>query len=95
MEEATVYLDRSIFCHQVRLKLSVQDRGFGQQGFERCTSVGDFKNFRNSDFLVTDDVLNHLAYQKFEVIVVNQFEDLQEKYGKVDCHVKWKRFSDT
>ena len=50
------------------------------------------KHFRNSDFEVTEDVVHHLEYQDGEILMIEQFEDLRETNGQVECLVKWKGF---
>ena len=41
------------------------------------------KLFRSKDFEVTDEVLNHLAYQSGELLVVESFIDIRRKQGQV------------
>ena len=52
------------------------------------------KHFRNADFEVTEDVVHHLEYQDGELLVIEQFEDLRETNGQVECLVKWKGFDE-
>ncbi len=50
------------------------------------------KFFRNSDFNVTEELLNHLSYQKGELLVVHEFLDIRRRRGQVELEVKWRGF---
>lgn len=39
------------------------------------------KFFRNKDFNVTEPVLNHLAYQENELLIIDSFEDIRRNNG--------------
>lgn len=52
------------------------------------------KHFRNSEFEITEDVTHHLEYQQGELLVIDNFDDIREKDGQVECLVRWKGFSD-
>lgn len=61
---------------------------------ERSVAHGRrLKLFRNKDFSVTEDVLEHLEYQRGELLVIESFEDIRLEAGRVECLVKWKGFS--
>jgi len=36
--------------------------------------------------------LNHLEYQKGELLVIEMFEDIRERQGQVELEVKWRGF---
>ena len=50
------------------------------------------KLFRNSDYEITEDVLNHLDYQKGELLVIESFENIRERQGHIELEVKWRGF---
>ena len=52
------------------------------------------KHFRNSEYIVTEDVIHHLEYQRGELLTIEQFEDIREKDGQIECIAKRKGFDD-
>lgn len=50
---------------------------------------------RNSDFEVTEELKEHLAYQDGELLVVERFEDTRRNAGTVELQVKWRSFTKT
>ena len=52
------------------------------------------KFFRNKDFKVTEEVLNHLAYQEGELLVIDEFLDIRSTQGSIELLVKWRGFSE-
>ena len=59
----------------------------------KSTSQGPrLKLFRNSDYEITEDVLNHLDYQKGELLVIESFENIRERQGHIELEVKWRGF---
>ena len=36
--------------------------------------------------------MNHLEYQKGELLVIEMFEDIHERQGQVELEVKWRGF---
>ena len=53
------------------------------------------KLFRNADYEVTEDVLNHLDYHWGELLVIEAFENIRERQGQVELEVKWRGFENT
>lgn len=52
------------------------------------------KFFRNSDYNVTEECLNQLAYQEGELCVVEELMDIRVHNGVVEILVKWKGFEE-
>jgi len=52
------------------------------------------KFFRNSDYEVTEECLNQLAYQEGELCVVHELLDIRVHQGTPELLVKWKGFED-
>ena len=50
------------------------------------------KFFRNKDFQVSQELLNHLSYQEGELLVVEAFTDIRRKQGVTELQVKWRGF---
>ena len=50
------------------------------------------KFFRNKDFMVTEELLDHLAYQHGELLVIESFLDIRKHKGIVELLVKWRGF---
>lgn len=50
------------------------------------------KFFRNQDFDVSEEVLDHLAYQENELLVIEQIEDIRRRGGEIELLVTWKGF---
>ena len=63
---------------------------------ERTVAHGRrLKHFRNADYEVTEDLLQHLDYQRGELLVIESFDDIREKNGQIECLVKWKGFEES
>ena len=52
------------------------------------------KFFRNKDYQVEEEVLNHLAYQAGELLVVDSFTDIRREHGVIEIQVKWRGFAE-
>lgn len=52
------------------------------------------KFFRNSEYEVTEECTDYLAFQEGEYCLVDEFEDIRLKDGELELLVKWKRFDD-
>ena len=50
------------------------------------------KFFRNRDFSVTEEVVNHLAYQQNELLVVKDFEDIRRTGDTIEVYTSWRGF---
>ena len=50
------------------------------------------KLFRNSEYQVTEELINHLAYQEGELLVIEEFRGIRQRRGQTELHVKWKGF---
>ena len=50
------------------------------------------KLFRNADYEILEDILNHLDYQKGELLVIESFENIRERQGQIELEVKWRGF---
>ncbi len=53
------------------------------------------KLFRNSDYMVTEELLNHLAYQDNELLLIEEFLNIRRRSNGVELEVKWQGFDDT
>ena len=74
---------------QSDLLFRIEELGTGR----KFTSLGRrLKLFRNADYEITEDTLNHLEYQKGELLVIEMFEDIHERQGQVELEVKWRGF---
>ncbi len=51
--------------------------------------------FRNSSFQVTEELRHHLAYQKNELLVIEEFTGIRRKGTDFELRVKWRGFPDT
>lgn len=51
--------------------------------------------FRNSSFNVTEEILHHLAYQKGELLVIEDFTGIRRHGTKIELRVKWRGFPDS
>ena len=51
--------------------------------------------FRNSSFNVTEELRDHLAYQKGELFIIEEFTGIRRKGIKLEIRVKWKGFPDS
>ena len=52
------------------------------------------KFFRNKDFEVDEEVLNHIAYQAGELLVIDSFLDIRRNKGTVELLIKWRGFTE-
>ena len=52
------------------------------------------KFFRNKDYQVEEEVLNHLAYQAGELLVVDSFTDIRQDHCVIEIRVKWRGFAE-
>lgn len=50
------------------------------------------KCFRNKSFQVTEEVRNHLSYQRDELLVVKEFEDIRNNDGSIEILFHWRGF---
>ncbi len=48
--------------------------------------------FRNSSFNVTEELRHHLAYQKGELLIVEEFTGIRRKGTEFELRVKWRGF---
>jgi len=53
------------------------------------------KLFRNKDYNVTQEVLDHLQYQQGELLVIKEFHGIRKIDGQVELLVEWKGFTDS
>jgi len=51
------------------------------------------KFFRNKDYKVTEELLNHLAYQDGELLVMESFQCIRQRSGTIELNIKWQGFS--
>ena len=60
---------------------------------ERQESHGSrLRFFRNSSFQVTDELRDHLAYQKNEMFIIEEFTGIRRKGVDLELRVKWRGF---
>ena len=52
------------------------------------------KFFQNKSFQVTEELKEHLQYQRNELLVIERFDDIRRKQGKIEALVKWRGFSE-
>ena len=52
------------------------------------------KFFRNKDFEVDEEVLNHIAYQTGELLVIDKFLDIRRNKATVELLIKWRGFTE-
>ena len=50
--------------------------------------------FRNSSFQVTEELREHLSYQKDEMFVFEEFTGIRHKWPNLELRVKWRGFLD-
>lgn len=50
--------------------------------------------FRNSSFNVSEEIKNHLAYQKGELLVIEKFTGIRRKGTSFELRAKWSGFPD-
>lgn len=52
------------------------------------------KFFRNKHFQVSEELVNHLAYQTGELLVVEIFTDIRCKQDVTELQIKWRGFAE-
>ena len=50
------------------------------------------KFFRNKDYNVTEELLDHLSYQQGELLMIDHFVDIRRKQGDTELLVTWRGF---
>lgn len=48
------------------------------------------KFFRNKDYKVTQDLLDHIGHQESELMIVDEFRDIRMKSGELQLYTQWK-----
>jgi len=51
------------------------------------------KFFRNSSYEITEELLNHLAYQENELMVISTFNGIRRSQGELQVLAKWRGLS--
>ena len=50
--------------------------------------------FRNKDYRVSEEILEHLEYQTGELLVVESITDIRRDRGTVELQVEWRGFTE-